>query len=154
MDSEGLWADVRRVVVRSDVLGLAVAVVVGTALFQLLYAVVEYVLMPLGRGVFHAQEAGDFGPSSQPLYVTFHGYAVYWGEAVSLAATLALAVFVVLVLRRRLFREEDELADDVVEGSEEKTHFRTCPECLSDIPTAARRCAYCTASLTPLERQE
>jgi large conductance mechanosensitive channel len=24
---------------------------------------------------------------------------------------------------------------------------RTCPECLSDIPQAARRCAFCTAEV-------
>jgi large conductance mechanosensitive channel len=27
---------------------------------------------------------------------------------------------------------------------------RPCPECLSDIPKAARRCAFCTAQVTPL----
>ncbi len=26
---------------------------------------------------------------------------------------------------------------------------RACPECLSDIPQKARRCAFCTAQVTP-----
>ena len=26
---------------------------------------------------------------------------------------------------------------------------RACPECLSDIPAAARRCAFCTATVEP-----
>ena len=26
---------------------------------------------------------------------------------------------------------------------------RDCPECLSEIPTAARRCAFCTAAVAP-----
>ena len=26
---------------------------------------------------------------------------------------------------------------------------RDCPECLSEIPEAARRCAFCTAQVTP-----
>ena len=29
----------------------------------------------------------------------------------------------------------------------EETH--DCPECLSQIPVAARRCAYCTADVAP-----
>lgn len=27
---------------------------------------------------------------------------------------------------------------------------RACPECLSDIPKAASRCAFCTAQVTPV----
>jgi large conductance mechanosensitive channel len=26
---------------------------------------------------------------------------------------------------------------------------RDCPDCLSEIPTAARRCAFCTAAVEP-----
>jgi large conductance mechanosensitive channel len=29
----------------------------------------------------------------------------------------------------------------------EPQRTRPCPECLSDIPVAARRCAYCTAQV-------
>ena len=43
MESEGLWADVRRVVLRGDVFGLAIAVAVGTALYHLFYDAFEYV---------------------------------------------------------------------------------------------------------------
>ena len=28
---------------------------------------------------------------------------------------------------------------------------RDCPECLSSVPARARRCAFCTAQLTPAE---
>jgi large conductance mechanosensitive channel len=28
-------------------------------------------------------------------------------------------------------------------------HTRPCPECLSEVPTEARRCAFCTSQLSP-----
>ncbi|GLW09042.1 hypothetical protein Misp01_41710 [Microtetraspora sp. NBRC 13810] len=31
---------------------------------------------------------------------------------------------------------------------------KQCPECLSDIPVAARRCAFCTARLDPVPAEE
>jgi large conductance mechanosensitive channel len=34
------------------------------------------------------------------------------------------------------------------QGDSESTD-RSCPECLSTIPKAATRCAYCTAEVTP-----
>ena len=27
---------------------------------------------------------------------------------------------------------------------------RSCPECLSDIPVAARRCSFCTSEVSPV----
>lgn len=30
---------------------------------------------------------------------------------------------------------------------------RNCPECLSEIPIGSKRCAYCTAEVTPLEAE-
>jgi large conductance mechanosensitive channel len=35
-------------------------------------------------------------------------------------------------------------------GLEPESTDRACPECLSDIPKAATRCAYCTAQVAPV----
>ena len=31
---------------------------------------------------------------------------------------------------------------------------RQCPECMSKVPAAASRCAYCTSSLTPMTSED
>jgi large conductance mechanosensitive channel len=35
-------------------------------------------------------------------------------------------------------------------GIEPDSTDRACPECLSDIPKAASRCAYCTSQVVPV----
>ena len=38
---------------------------------------------------------------------------------------------------------------NLVPEGEPKPETRECPQCLSDIPVAARRCAFCTSEVTP-----
>ena len=40
------------------------------------------------------------------------------------------------------------LVSSMVENLEEES--RECPECLSEIPVKARRCAFCTAQVEPI----
>jgi large conductance mechanosensitive channel len=148
MDSEGLWADVRRIMLRGDVFGLAIAVLVGTALVNLLYAVVEYLVIPFGRGLFRERHTSQ--PLSFPtdLYATYHGYSIPWGAVLTAVLTLALAVLLFVSLKRWLFRESEV---DIETGPEfeEWSDWRTCPECLSQIPGTAKRCAFCTSPVEP-----
>lgn len=146
MSSREAGSDVRNLLLRRDVLALAMAVVVGTALFQVVYAVVEYLAMPVARGLFRKQ--GTSSPdlfSNPPLYATFHGYVLVWGEVASLAITLTLAILLVLFLWRRVAFARLEDQDWFEPDFEADSDFRPCPECLSQIPITARRCAFCTA---------
>ncbi len=160
MESEGLWADVRRVVLRGDVFGLAIAVLVGTALEQLILYTVEYLLIPLARALFREKNYWTTPATNAGLSFTYHGYLVSWGNVLIMLLTLAIAGCMVVALRRRLFTAEEESQIDELEDAEfERSHaLKKCPECLSDIPLAARRCSFCTAvvesSPLPLEKDE
>jgi large conductance mechanosensitive channel len=147
MSSQGIGTDLRRLLLRGNVFALAIAVLVGTALFQLLYAAIEYVALPFARGTFQGRDEAD-ALSSYQFYSNFHGYVVSWGEVVTLAVTLVLAALVVLFLRKRLAYADE--GDDEFE-IEEDDDLRACPQCLSLIPSAARRCAFCTAPVEPPE---
>jgi len=64
-----------------------------------------------------------------------HGIIVLW----TVATVVFFAVVVPLTaLMRRL---------NVLPSEEPKPETRECPECLSDIPVAARRCAFCTSEV-------
>lgn len=158
MDSQGFWADLRRFVLRGDVFGLAIAVLVGTALFQLLYAFADGIAVPFARGILDARSVEQiemFGATQQPLYFTFRGYTVAWGEVLSLGVTFVAGLILVVFLRRQLFGAESESEPENEEDRayfEDETEYKTCPECLSEIPVAAHRCAYCTAALNMGEK--
>ena len=155
MKSRETGLDRRGNALRSDILGLGIAVLVGTTVFQLLYALVDWVIVPLIRGIFKSQEVGQFGPESQPLYVSIRGFPVYWGEPLVLGAILAVTVFLALFLRGRFLRPVDEFEVEQSAGISFRDghELRECPECLSRIPISARRCAFCGSALRLPEQE-
>ena len=54
---------------------------------------------------------------------------------------MAAAIFFVVVKPMNALAARRARAEDPT--------TRDCPECLSEIPLAARRCAYCTVELQP-----
>lgn len=121
---------------RGNLVDLAVAVVIGGAFGAAAKAFVSDLLTPLISIPGHV--------TFQDLTVTVHGSVFRYGDFLNTLVTLiliALALFffvakpIAMVLARR---HRDDAAVT-----------RDCPECLSTIPVAARRCAHCTAEVTP-----
>ena len=134
-----------RLSLKELVFELTAVVLVGRALYELLFASVDSVIVPFLRGLFSTQQNMlgyiDFG--SMPLYAEFNGYMVQYGHVLSVLGTLFLAavVVVLLVAYARRGNHHDNPAAHV--------GMSTCPTCLSLIPAAARRCAYCRAHVQP-----
>lgn len=126
-------------VLRGNVVDLAVAVVLGTAFTAVVTSIVSGLITPLIAAV-----VGE--PSFADLGFTVNGSRFLYGIVVDavVAFVLVAAVLFFLVVRPvnvlldRL-RPEPPLGDTT----------RDCPECLSAVPVAARRCAFCTAALAP-----
>ena len=123
-------------VLRGNVVDLAVAVVIGTAFGAVITAFVADLITPLIAAIGGEQ---DFSAlkfeinSSQFLYGAFINAVISF---VLVAA--AIFFFVVKPVNALAARRRDEDTPPTV---------RPCPECLSEIPLAARRCAYCTAEV-------
>jgi large conductance mechanosensitive channel len=125
----------RDFILRGNVLDLAVAVVMGVAFGAVVNSVVKNLITPL---IALAGGAPDFSAiRTGPLL---------WGNILNDVLTFlitAVVVYFVVVLpvSRVLARLQPS------EPPPQPT--RQCPECLSAIPVAARRCAYCTVQLSP-----
>ena len=129
----------RDFVLRGNVVDLAVAVVIGAAFGAVVSAVVSDLVTPLIAAI-----GGQ--PDFAGLAFTINGSKFAYGHLLNqiLSFLLVAGVVFFLVVKPmntllRRFRPEPA-ADKPV---------RACPECLSDIPTAARRCAFCTAEVAP-----
>jgi large conductance mechanosensitive channel len=123
----------REFIMRGNVVDLAVAVVIGAAFGALITSFVGDVLTPL---------LGVFGlPNFEDLTVTVGEAVVRYGAFLNALITfllVAVAIYFFVVqplnaLERRRQR-----------GSEETPTTKTCTECASEIPAAARRCPMCT----------
>ena len=124
---------------RGNLIDLAVAVVIGTAFTAIVTAIVKDLITPLIGAIWG--KSNNF----ENLTFTLHGSKFAYGDLINAIVTFLIIAGVVyflivapmakLVLRLHGAREATE---------------RDCPECLSSIPIAARRCKYCTVELVSL----
>jgi len=123
---------------RGNVLDLAVAVVMGAAFGAVVTAMVKDLLNPLIAAI-----AGK--PDFSAIAVTVNGSKLLVGSFLNdlisfLLIGAAVYFFVVLPVNHLTARmRRGEAAPDPT--------TKKCPECLSDVPIAAKRCAFCTSSL-------
>jgi large conductance mechanosensitive channel len=129
----------RDFVLRGNVLDLAVAVVIGGAFGTVVTAMVKDLLTPLIGAVVRQ-------PDFSAFIVTINGSAFLIGDFLNavisfLLIAIAVYFFVVLPMNAVVARRRRG------EGSADPT-TKKCGECLSEVPVAARRCAFCTSPLT------
>jgi large conductance mechanosensitive channel len=135
-----MLTDFKKFILRGNVVDLAVAVVVGVAFAAVVTAFVNDLITPLIAAIFGKQNFSG-------LYFTLNHSRFQYGSFInallSFLITATVVFFAVVVPLTALMRRLNVLPKD---EPEPETH--PCPECLSDIPVAARRCAFCTSELT------
>jgi large conductance mechanosensitive channel len=124
-------------VLRGNVVDLAVGVVIGAAFGTLIAAFVETMLTPL----ISIPGTADF----RDLTFTISGSEFRYGEFMNafiafLLVAAALFFFVVKPVNALMANRRTET--DVASKTKQ------CTECLSNIPTGAKRCAFCTSPQT------
>jgi large conductance mechanosensitive channel len=125
-------------VLRGNVVDLAIAVVIGAAFGAVVTALVKDFITPLIAAI-----GGE--PNFSNLAFTLHRSKFDYGDFINavLAFLILAAVIyflIVLPVAKLLARAQKK-----VEATE-----RDCPECLSSIPIAAIRCAFCTSTVPPV----
>jgi large conductance mechanosensitive channel len=131
----GLVGDFKQFLLRGNVVDLAVAVVIGVAFAAVVTSLVENLLTPLIAAII-----GE--PDFSELAFTINESVFYYGRFINALITfvsVALVVFffVVKPVNTLVSRSRKEPSPDPT--------TQKCPECLSEIPIDARRCAFCAS---------
>ena len=129
----------REFVLRGNVLDLAVAVVIGAAFGAVVTAFVKDLLTPLVAAV-----AGK--PDFSAIKFTIRGSIFPIGDFLNAALSFLLisaAIYFFVVAPVNAIVERARRGQAPPDPTTKK-----CPECLSEVPIAARRCAFCTSVLT------
>jgi large conductance mechanosensitive channel len=124
----------RSFILRGNVVDLAVGIVIGAAFAAVVTAFVDNLLMPLIGSVV----SFDFSREA----ATINGVKFAWGlfvNALIAFLLIAAAVFFLVVKPVNKLMERYKTQPDV------ESPTKACTECLSDIPAAAKRCAFCTS---------
>jgi large conductance mechanosensitive channel len=127
----------RAFLLRGSLVDLAVAVVVGTAFAALVNALVSDLITPLIAAVGGESDFGD-------LAFTINGSRFAYGHFVNQLLTFLIVAAVVFFL---VVKPINALMARLRTEPDLESETRACPECLSQIPHEARRCAFCTAEL-------
>jgi len=137
----GMARGFRDFILRGNVVDLAVAVVVGTAFTAIVTALVKDILTPLIAAIF---KQPDFAKLSVTLNHSQILYGAFLNALISfLLIAFTVYFFVVLPVNSLMarFKKAPPAAPPTT---------RPCPECLSDIPIAAVRCAHCAQPVPPV----
>ncbi len=128
----------KQFLLRGNVIDLAVAVVIGGAFGAVVTALVKDLITPLIAAI-----GGK--PDFSALIFTVNGSKFPIGDFVNALVAfvmVAAAIYFLVVapmnaLMARINRGE----------APPDPTTRKCPECLSEVPIAAKRCAFCTSTL-------
>jgi large conductance mechanosensitive channel len=140
----------KKFIMRGNVLDMAVGIIIGAAFGTVVKSLVDDIIMPpiglllggvnfselfisLGPGTYDSlAEAQEAGAATINYGLLINNIIVF--------LIVALAVFL-------LVRAFNRLAEREKEAPPAEPTTRECPECLSEIPIKARRCAFCTTVL-------
>ena len=128
----------KQFVLRGNVLDLAVAVVMGGAFGAVVTALVKDLLTPLIASVAKT-------PDFSAMAFQVNGSKFLIGDFINalisfLLIAVAVYFFVIMPVNALMARlNRGEAPPDPT--------TKKCPECLSDVAIAAKRCAYCTSAL-------
>ncbi|MBV8552088.1 MAG: large conductance mechanosensitive channel protein MscL [Acidobacteriaceae bacterium] len=128
----------KQFLLRGNVIDLAVAVVMGAAFGAVVTALVKDLLTPLIAAIVGK-------PDFSNIQFTIHNSKFMIGDFVNAAISFlligtAVYFFIVLPINTLMARlKRGEAPPDPT--------TKQCPECLSTIPIAAKRCAFCTSAL-------
>ena len=124
----------RDFILRGNVVDLAVAVILGAAFNAIVTSFVKDILTQL-----IAAAVGK--PDFKDVVLKLNGTPIYIGNflnAVIAFLIVASVVYFAIVLPLNAL-----MARLKKPAPEAPSSMKTCPECLSEIPLAARRCAHC-----------
>jgi large conductance mechanosensitive channel len=131
----------KQFILRGNVVDMAVGVVVGAAFAAVVSAFTKDLLTPLIAALVGK-------PDFSAIKFTVNGSQFLLGDFINAAISFVLvaaAVYFFVVTPVNMLVSRMRKAPAPADPT-----TRKCPECLSEIPIEARRCAHCAQPVTPL----
>lgn len=125
--------DFKAFAMRGNLLELATAFILGVAFATLVQSFINGIVMPIIAAI-----VGE--PSFDDLTLSIGEGKILYGTFLTALVNFLLIALVMFLIIRAVTRLQRPA------GAEE-VKMRECPQCLSLIPTAARRCNACTSEV-------
>lgn len=129
--------DFKAFILRGSVVDLAIGVAIGAAFASIVTAFTTGIITPL---LAIPGSSASFSEHAFTISGARFAYGAVIDAVIRFVITAAFLFFVVVVPVNKLMERRKT-------APEATSTTRTCPECLSSIPVAARRCAFCTSEV-------
>lgn len=127
----------KQFILRGNVVDLAVAVIIGAAFGAVITALVADFITPLIAAMGGQQ---DFSALTFSINGSIFRYGHFLNQVIAFVIIAAVVFFfVVRPINALVARSRKEPPADPT--------TKKCPECLSEVPIAAKRCAFCTSEM-------
>jgi large conductance mechanosensitive channel len=126
----------KKFLLRGNVVDLAVAVVIGTAFTAVVASLVDNFITPL-LGALGGTP--DFSSKSFTINDSIFTYGAIINALIYFISVAAVVYFFVV-------NPVNKLMDRFKPTATEPAPVKDCTECLSSIPAAARKCAFCAST--------
>ena len=135
-----MWTEFRAFLLKTNVVALALAFIIGVALAAVVASLVNDIIMP---PVGYALGGIDF--QNKFIDLTGKGYpslkaardagaaVIAWGNFINTVITFIIVALVAFLLGRMLVKAT--------------VSTKLCPHCAMDVPIPATRCPFCTSDL-------
>ncbi|HVC36290.1 MAG TPA: large conductance mechanosensitive channel protein MscL [Candidatus Dormibacteraeota bacterium] len=133
-----MFKDFKKFILRGNVVDLAVAVVIGAAFNGIINSMVKDLITPLVGAVYKQKQLAD-------AHFSFRGSQFLYGDLINAIISFLIIALVVFFLVVQPINKLIALSNRD-KGTDEPT-TKKCAECLSVVPKAASRCAFCTIRL-------
>jgi large conductance mechanosensitive channel len=146
-----MWKEFREFIERGNVVDMAVGIIIGAAFSTMVSSLVNDIIMPpigllLGgvdfTNLFITLGSGEYASLAEAQAAG--AATINYGLFINNLITFLIVAFAVFLLVRAVQRMQTLKGE---EPAPEAPTTKKCPECLSEIPIEARRCAYCTTQL-------
>lgn len=135
-----MWAEFKDFLLKTNVLSLALAFIIGVALAAVVTSLVKDIILPpvgllLGGVDFQNMFIDLSGKHYETIKAANDAGApvIAYGNFINTVIVFIIVAFVVFLLARMLVKST--------------TTTKACPHCAMDIPLAAARCPFCTTEL-------
>ena len=125
----------KKFLLRGNLVDLAVAVIIGAAFATLIVALTKDFITPLLAAIAGKR---DFSSLNFTINKSTFNYGDFINALIAFLILAAVLYFLVIVPFSRLLERFKPAPDEPAPTKE-------CTECLSSIPAAARKCAFCTS---------
>jgi large conductance mechanosensitive channel len=134
-------------IMRGNVIDMAVGIIIGAAFGSIVNSLVNDIIMPpIGKllgGVDFANLFINLGPGKYTSLAEAQAAGaatINYGLFINALITFLIVAFVIFLIVRAVNRMRREAEEASAAPTTKK-----CPECLSEIPIEARRCAFCAS---------